>query len=116
VADEKAITVSKESQTEALKLAKGIQRPEQTKAQTKLIAQGIEKGIAEYKKQQKALARDRDKQRKRELKASLRDAANTADTDIESTNTLKSRLFVVLPWLLLAASWVYFAATSLLMS
>ncbi|MFT7141436.1 MAG: hypothetical protein ACI9B8_003873, partial [Sulfitobacter sp.] len=79
MADEK---ISNESQAEALKLAKGIQRPEQTKAQTKLIAQGIEKGIAEFKKQQKALARDRDKHRKKELKASLRKGADTSDENI----------------------------------
>ena len=43
---------SQEVQTEAIKVAKSIQKPKQTKEQTKLIAQGIEKGIAEYKKQQ----------------------------------------------------------------
>ena len=37
----------------AMTIAKGIQKPNQTKEQTKLIAQGIQKGIAEYKKQQK---------------------------------------------------------------
>jgi hypothetical protein len=109
VADEK---ISNESQAEALKLAKGIQRPEQTKAQTKLIAQGIEKGIAEFKKQQKALARDRDKHRKKELRASLRKGADTSDENIESTSNLTSRLLVGLPWLLLVASWAYFAATA----
>ncbi|MFT4677476.1 MAG: hypothetical protein ACI831_001477 [Candidatus Azotimanducaceae bacterium] len=112
MADEKVLKVSSESQAEALKLAKGIQRPEQTKAQTKLVAQGIEKGIAEYKKQQKALARDRDKHRKKELKASLRDAADTSDRGVESTSNLTSRLLVGLPWLLLVASWAYFFAKS----
>jgi hypothetical protein len=90
VTNENVSKASSESQAVALKLAKGIQRPEQTKAQTKLIAHGIEKGITEYKKQQKVLARERDKHRKKELKASLRDA------------------LVGLPWLLLAASWGYF--------
>lgn len=44
---------SPQTQEEALKLAKGTQRPAQTKEQTKLIAQGIQKGIDLYKKQQK---------------------------------------------------------------
>ncbi|MBT0328128.1 DUF2956 family protein, partial [Vibrio campbellii] len=44
---------SQETQTEAMKIAKSTQKPGQTKEQTKLIAQGIEKGIAQYKKQQK---------------------------------------------------------------
>jgi len=114
VADEKGLKVSSESQAEALKLAKGIQRPEQTKAQTKLIGQGIEKGIAEYKKQQKVLARDRGRQRKKELKASLRDADDTSDENIESASSLTSRLLVGLPWVLLVASWAYFVANSAL--
>ncbi|MFT7139880.1 MAG: hypothetical protein ACI9B8_002301, partial [Sulfitobacter sp.] len=71
-----------------------------------------EKGIAEFKKQQKALARDRDKHRKKELKASLRKGADTSDENIESTSNLTSRLLVGLPWLLLVASWAYFAATA----
>ena len=44
---------SPQTQEEALRVAKGIQRPAQTKEQTKLIAQGIQKGIELYKKQQK---------------------------------------------------------------
>lgn len=115
MADEKGLKVSSESQAEALKLAKGIQRPEQTKAQTKLIAQGIEKGIAEFKKQQKILARDRDKHRKRELKASLRNAEENSVADIDATSNLISRLLVGLPWLLLAASWVYFVVNGSLL-
>jgi len=51
-----------------MKLARSIQKPGQTKEQTKLVAQGIAKGIAQYKKQQSAKARERDKARKRALK------------------------------------------------
>jgi hypothetical protein len=110
VADQKGLKVSSESQAEALKLAKGIQRPKQTKAQTKLIAQGIEKGITEFKKQQKVLARDRAKHRKKELKASARDSVDTSEKNIESTSNVTYRLLIGLPWLLLAASWAYFVA------
>ena len=46
------IKISKEVQEKSMKIAKGIQKKGQTKEQTKLIAQGIEKGIAEYKKVQ----------------------------------------------------------------
>ena len=45
---------SNEVKAEALKIAKGTQRPGQTKEQTRLIAQGIEKGIAEYRKNEKS--------------------------------------------------------------
>lgn len=53
---------------EALRVAKATQTPGQTKEQTKVIAAGIEKGIAHYKQQQKEKARERDKARKRALK------------------------------------------------
>ena len=43
-------TTSKETIQQAEKLAKATQRPGQTKEQTKLIAQGIQKGIEQYKK------------------------------------------------------------------
>lgn len=42
--------VSVETETEALRLAKKSQKEGQTKEQTRLVAQGIQKGIAEYKK------------------------------------------------------------------
>ncbi|CAI8955479.1 conserved protein of unknown function [Methylocaldum szegediense] len=62
-------TQMKESiQEEALKVARSIQKPGQTKEQTKLIAQGIAKGIELYKKQQSAKARERDKARKKALR------------------------------------------------
>ena len=49
---------SSETIDEAMKISKGIQRPHQAKEQTRLIAQGIQKGIAEYKKQQKGKAHE----------------------------------------------------------
>jgi hypothetical protein len=62
-------TQMKESiQEEALKVARSIQKPGQTKEETKLVAQGIAKGIELYKKQQSAKGRERDKARKKALK------------------------------------------------
>ncbi|MEJ6593174.1 MAG: DUF2956 domain-containing protein [SAR86 cluster bacterium] len=97
MADDK---ISKESQIEALKIARSIQRPEQTKAQTRLVAQGIEKGISEYKKQQKALARERDKARKKTAKA------QAPEVDIKQTPTTATWL-IGLPWVLLVISCAY---------
>ena len=71
-------------QEEALRVARAVQKPGQTKEQTKLIAQGIAKGIEIYKKQQSAKARERDKQRKRALK--LRQAAATEAAEDQSQN------------------------------
>ncbi len=42
--------VSPEVEIQAMKIARGTQKMGQTKEQTKLIAQGIEKGNAIYKK------------------------------------------------------------------
>ncbi len=46
---------------EALKIARATQTPGQTKEQTKLIAQGIAKGIAAYKNQENIKQRERAK-------------------------------------------------------
>jgi hypothetical protein len=94
--------VSRETQEKAMKVAKGTQRKNQTKEQTKLIAQGIEKGIAEYKKQQNVKARERDKVRKAKLKASVEKPDIIEDINEPSNSKL--------PWVLLAISWVGFIA------
>lgn len=58
-------------------MARRIQQPGQTKEQTRLIAQGIAKGIELYKRQQSARARERDKARKRLEKARLMNAMDS---------------------------------------
>ncbi|MGR4991180.1 DUF2956 domain-containing protein [Vibrio sp. WZ-1] len=100
---------SQETQTEAMKIAKATQKPGQTKDQTKLIAQGIEKGIAQYKKQQKERNRQADRAKKKQQKERLRQRDEITETEIEpieSTPATKS----LLPWLLLVTSWIGFAA------
>ncbi|MFA0131714.1 DUF2956 domain-containing protein [Vibrio splendidus] len=106
----KTNTPSVESQQEALKIAKATQKPAQTKEQTKLIAQGIEKGIALYKKQQKERGRQADKAKKRVQKEKQtlqanQDQEQNVDSDNETTSNRASKL----PWLLLFASWIGFA-------
>lgn len=59
---------SSSTQAEALSVARSIQKPGQSKEQTKLIAQGIAKGIDQYKRQQSAKSREKDKAHKRLLK------------------------------------------------
>ncbi|MDD1649449.1 MAG: DUF2956 domain-containing protein [Methylococcaceae bacterium] len=67
-------------------MARRVQKPGQTKEQTRLIAQGIAKGIELYKRQQSAKARERDKARKRLEKARLMNAmdSGTEHGDVES--------------------------------
>jgi hypothetical protein len=90
--------VSPETRDEAMKIAKGTQRPGQTKEQTRLIAQGIQKGIDQYKKQQKAKARELDKKLK-----STQQASSGDHIEIQQQVVYRQHW---LPWLLLGVSWV----------
>lgn len=103
---------SAQTQQEALKMARATQRPGQTKEQTKLITQGIEKGIALYKKQQKEKHRQADKARKKAL------LSKQAHTDISSDMVSAHEEIIAsnhdwlnsprLPWMLLGLSWLVF--------
>jgi hypothetical protein len=89
---------------EAMRIARSNQRPGQTKEQTKLIAQGIQKGIDQYKKQQKAKAREEDKRRKRSI------TKQAPETPVEET-TQRAPIKAEnpkLPWVLLTISWLGF--------
>lgn len=68
-------------QEEALAVARSIQKPGQTKEQTRLIAQGIAKGIEQYKRQQAAKSRERDKLRKRQQREKLSPQAEARTDD-----------------------------------
>lgn len=93
---------SPQTQEEALKIAKSIQRPAQTKEQTKLIAQGIQQGIDLYKRQQNEKARELSKQRKK--------LAKQKETQTEQDNPDIAEIIVYqqhwLPWLLLVLTWL----------
>ena len=92
---------SPETRDEAMKIARGTQRPGQTKEQTKLIAQGIQKGIDQYKRQQKAKARELDRQRNKQTREKDRQT-NPGHTDKAEVRYRQHWL----PWLLLAATWL----------
>ena len=83
-------------------MSKGTQRPTQTKEQTKLIAQGIQKGIDLYKKQQKEKSRD--------LNKKLKKTARQKELSSESDDNEMQQMIVYrqhwLPWLLLIVTWV----------
>jgi hypothetical protein len=93
---------SQQTQEEALKIARGTQRPTQTKEQTRLIAQGIQKGIDLYKKQQKEKARD--------LNRKLKKISSQKEQSIESDDHEIQEIIVSrqhwLPWLLLFLTWL----------
>ncbi len=105
----KKVVPSEQTQQEAMKIAKATQKPGQTKEQTKLIAQGIEKGIALYKKQQKERSRQADKAKKKAQKAKQSNTQETAHAQVtEQTNSVSTERPSILPWMLLVVSWVGF--------
>ena len=101
---------SSETIEEAMKISRGIQRPAQSKEQTKLIAQGIQKGIAEYKKQQKGKAQELDR-----LKKKIQHKQQAEPAIETSTNESVQCKTQWLPWGLLIISWLGMA-TYIMMS
>lgn len=97
--------VSPQTQEEAIKMAKATQKPGQTKEQTKLIAQGIEKGISHYKKQQKEKLRTLNRKLNKASHAIIVEK-DSNDERIEDVGNKGS----VLPWVLLLTSWLGFVA------
>jgi hypothetical protein len=98
----KSYQTSEATHDEAMRIARGTQRPGQTKEQTRLVAQGIQKGIEQYKKQQSARARELDKSIKK-VKQHL------MPHEIEVQEKIVYRQHW-LPWLLLVLSWIAIAA------
>jgi len=99
--------ISKQAHAEALKIALATQRPGQKKQQTKLIAKGIEKGISDFRKRERAKARETDKLRKKALKEPS--PKQPQPEQIHAVQTEKYGPWSVrVPWLLLLASWGYF--------
>jgi len=97
-------SISPETQNEAMLFAKKTQKPGQNKEQTRLIALGIQKGIAEYKKNAKSKQREADKASKRKKSQQLLTAE-----DAPSPVVIKSS-YTRLPWVLLLLSWAAIAA------
>jgi len=97
--------LSEVTHDEAMRIARGRQRPGQTKEQTKLIAQGIQEGIKQYRKQQNARARELDKKLKK-VKQQL------ASPDVHEIEVQERVIYRQhwLPWALLVLSWLAMAA------
>jgi hypothetical protein len=104
---------SEKTQLESSHIAKATQKPGQTKEQTKLIAQGIEKGIALYKKQQKEKNRQADRAKKRQSTApknQVTPPSNMTTPIEEASNETSLMITQVTPWVALIISWLLFAA------
>jgi len=101
--------ISKETIQQADKIAKANQRPGQSKEQTKLISQGIQKGIEQYKKQHKLKARELDKKLKSIKNKTSEPLTNISKTPKKNVPHQRQSSFNSLPWILLATSWIIFS-------
>ena len=101
--------LSEKSKDDAMKIARGTQKPGQTKEQTKLIAQGIQKGIEIYKKKQSEKARELDK--KLNKASALRSSHETSTEQVVVPEVVKGNK---LPWVLLVLSWLGFVVYAVL--
>jgi Protein of unknown function (DUF2956) len=90
---------------EAMRIARGTQRPGQTKEQTRLIARGIQKGIEQYKKQQSARTRELDRNIKKVRQQRM--PHETPVIEVQEKVVYRQHW---LPWLLLGLSWIAMAA------
>jgi hypothetical protein len=100
----KSHSQSDAARDEAMRIARGTQRPGQTKEQTKLIAKGIQHGIEQYKKRQSARARELDRNRKK-VKQQIK-SPETGQVVVEEKPVYRRSW---LPWILLVLSWLSFA-------
>ena len=91
---------SREMQAEAMRIARSRQLPGQTKEQTRLIAEGIQKGIEQYRRQESSRARELDKQRK---KAPQQAPVPRPEVRVEERVVYRQHW---LPWVLLLLTWV----------
>ena len=95
----------------ALRAARSVQVPGQSPEQTKLVAQGIAKGIALYRKQQNEKAREQNRQRKRMLRQREREAAQAVhDREEESESPAVPRGCIAVVW----ASGILFTVAAVL--
>ena len=95
--------VSTQVVDEAMQMARIVQKPKQSKEHTKLIAQGIQKGIEEYKKRHKEKSRSIDRQKKQLQKSIC--VEQRPEQAIETQIIYRQSK---LGWLLLGISWAGF--------
>jgi hypothetical protein len=99
------------SHREAMRIARGTQRPGQTKQQTRLITQGIQKGIEQYKKQQSANKRELDRKLKKAAQQAGAQQHGVAASEVRERVTYRQHW---LPWALFIASLLALVACWLL--
>ena len=103
---------ARDVRAEALKIANTIKTDGQTTVETKAIANGIQRGMELFLRQQSERTRDLDKRTKKvkQLTTQLTQNKPTVDKEeIEYTQPSPR-----LPWVLLAISWVFFLVVAVI--
>ena len=96
----------REIKAEAQRLANGHKVEGQSKEHTKLIAQGIQKGIEQYLREHSEKSRQLDKQVKKLKKQEQKeDLGVTTEPTAEKQQSSVFGFKVIIPWTLLIISW-----------
>jgi|GEM_PF-520813 len=100
---------ARDIRAEALKIANTLKTEGQTTVETKAIANGIQRGMELFLRQQSEKTRDLDKRVKKvkQLATKL-----TQDKPADEKEIVKAQTSPRLPWVLLAASWGIFLAVA----
>lgn len=102
---------ARDIRAEALKIANTIKTEGQTPVETKAIANGIQRGMEMFLRQQNEKTRDLDKRVKKVKQLSTRLMQEKPADEIEENPNVQTQSR--LPWILLALSWGLFAVISL---
>ncbi len=97
---------ARDIRAEAAKIANSIKTEGQTPAETKVIANGIQRGMEMFLRQQSEKTRDLDKRTKKVRQLANQLTQQKAEDGAEESVVIHNK--PVLPWMLLAASWVLF--------
>mgnify|MGYP001196632340 FL=1 len=102
---------SRDIKAEALKLAACYKVEGQSKAHSKLIANGVVRGIEQFLRQQSEKSRDIDRRSKKLKKATAEfDHHSSTDLRAEAASSRPFAWRIWLPWGLLLLSWGLLAA------
>lgn len=99
---------ARDIRAEALKIANSIKNENQTPAETKAVANGIQRGITIFLSQQSEKTRDLDKRTKKVKQ--LANQLTQPKIDDGGKEIVIIQKQSLLPWILLAVTWVLFLA------
>ncbi len=98
---------ARDIRAEALKIANSIKIEGQTPVETKAIAKGIQRGMELFLRQQSEKTRELDKRVKKVKQLATKLAQDNPASEKEEILIMQTA--PKLPWVLLAASWIFFA-------